>query len=619
MEEFPTFTKWLTTFGHSGSCNDAKSKSKQLNPANRPLQRPPVVLPASSEDAVPVVTNVPEEEGVQTMAVDGSISARGGAGCCCWQSSKSTRRECALKFHISLRKRKVVANSTEAEVVAAVLNPPEEATVEDVKDGCGCRCLRTFQIFRRRKSRVVGVSDLQKEEGAVTDGVNLRTEEVASSGSDMMKEEEVVIAPDRRKEEESGCCCGRWKCSPTFQICRRRKVVAGKEEVVGGAPKVEEVGNDNVTKQEEDSVGCLQAFHICGGRKRVDDNPKTSEKEPLVSNDSSNLDVQNLQKEECGCCSCFRCRPTFQICGGRRSNEDSGVPKPGREEKVIVDVSDPPEMGSVVDGRERHSRPVQGGTCWSGWFPRFLLCGEGTAVDAPNHREEEEKAPSDARKEEKVVVATAVGDEISDHDKEKPVAAIDIPVVNEEEVFVGAGDTLDLHKEKNVSSCNIQDVRKEEIVDSDEKVEGGGCGCWGKESGSRQQHRSSRSMEGRWSFQICGRGCLPTLNICRGRKDVSVRISKLVEEGLVDNDVSDVHKEVVDATGVTDVVAGSDNSKCRRGCGCWNLKSRRRRAVAVVDKEGGSGRRSKFKGRKGRGGWLRRSRRKEREGKEKNR
>lgn len=298
---------------------------------------------------------------------------------------------------------------------------------------------------------------------------------------------------------------------------------------------------------------------------------------------------------------------------------DPNVPKLGKEEKVVVDVSDPLGTGLVAAGREQHSRSAQRGTCWSGWLPRFFLCGERTVVNASNHRDEEEKAPPDVRKEEEVVVAIAMADEIPYHDKEKQVAAINIPVLNVE-VSVGSSDTPNLHKEENVSSDNIHEVRKKEIMDSDEKVKDGGCKCWGKESGSRQQHQSSRSREGRLPFQIWGRGWLPTLNICRGRKDVSVRIPKLPEEeGVVGNNVSDVRKEVVYAVGVTSVVAGTDNSKCKRGCGCWNLKARRRR-TATIDKEGESDRRSKFKGRKGRRGWLRRwGRRREREGKEKNR
>ncbi|XP_038880648.1 uncharacterized protein LOC120072275 [Benincasa hispida] len=619
MEELPTFTKWLNSVGHSGSCNDANSKSKPVN-GNRPVVRTPVVVFDSSEDGGAVVADVPKD---RVQAVDDSISAR--AGCCCWQSSKSTRRECALKFHLSLRKRKVVTNGSEVEVVTVVSNLREEETVVAVsdvleKDGCGCRCFPTFQICGRRKSIVV----LQKEDGAVTDDPNLRTEEVANRGPDLVKEEEVVVVggSDLRKEEGSGCCCGRCGCFPAFQICRRRNVVASKEEAVVDVPEVEEeVANDKVNKQEGDSVECLQAFqsHICcAGRKTVDDNPKTFEKEALASEDSSNVDVPDLQKEGSGgCCSCFKCMPTLHICG-RRRNAVSEVPNPGREEKVVVSVSDPPEGEEVVAADEEwHSKSTQGGICWPfqictrGWLPRFFLCGERITVDASNHREEEEKAPPDVQKEEVVAVipdpqkeSIAVADGIPDDGKEKQVAADDIPVQSTEEKM-SAG------KEENASSGSIQETFEPDLNQEDE---GGCCRCFklgGKEGSRRQHRRSPKSREGGWGFQICG--WLPTLDMCRGRKKESVSIAKLHEkEGLVDNGVSEVHNEVVDAAGVTGVVADTDHSNSTRCCGCWHSKPRRRRAVDVV-KDGGSGRCSKSKRRKG---WLRRWGRKQREGKE---
>lgn len=716
MEELPTFTKWLTSFGHSPSTNDSNPKSNLLTP-NRPFLETPLAVPDSSQDAGPAVADVPPKDD-SVQAVDDSISAR--AGCCCWQTSKSTRRECALKFHLSLRKRKVVTN--EAGVVTAVSNLQEEETmvaVGDVldKEGCGCRCWPTFQICGRTKGTVVGTSDLQKKEGAVTDGLNLQKEEVATNGTDLVKKEEkvvtnasskarivtaasnlqeeetvvavgdvldkngctcrcwptfqicgrrkgivvgtsdlqkeegavtdslnlgkeevatngpnlvkeeevvVVVDPDLRKEEGSGCFCGRWGCLPAFQICRRRKVVAVKEEVIVDVPKVEELTNDNVNMKEGDSVGSLQ------GRKSVDDNPQTFEKEAVASDYSSNVGVPNLQKEGSGCCSCFKCLPTFHICG-RRRNVDSDVPNPSREEKVVVSgVSDLLEEKVVATDKESHSKPAQGGICWPfqicarGWLPRFFLCGEKTVVEASNHREEGEKMPLDVPKEEVVAVIPdpqkkniAVADGIPDHSKEKQVVADDIPVLStEEKMFVG--------KEKNVSSDSIQEVwKEEEIVDSGvdlgEKEEGGCCRCFkfggGKEGDRRQHRRSSRSREGGWGFQIWGRGWLPTLGICGGRKMVSASIQKLHEEGLVNSGVSEVHNEVVDAAGVTGVVAATDQSKSTRGCGCWQSKPRRRRAVAV-DKGGGSGRRSKSKRRRG---WLRRWGRKQREEKERKR
>lgn len=446
MEELPTFTKWLTSFGHSPSTNDSNPKSNLLTP-NRPFLETPLAVPDSSQDAGPAVADVPPKDD-SVQAVDDSISAR--AGCCCWQTSKSTRRECALKFHLSLRKRKVVTN--EAGVVTAVSNLQEEETmvaVGDVldKEGCGCRCWPTFQICGRTKGTVVGTSDLQKKEGAVTDGLNLQKEEVATNGTDLVKKEEkvvtnasskarivtaasnlqeeetvvavgdvldkngctcrcwptfqicgrrkgivvgtsdlqkeegavtdslnlgkeevatngpnlvkeeevvVVVDPDLRKEEGSGCFCGRWGCLPAFQICRRRKVVAVKEEVIVDVPKVEELTNDNVNMKEGDSVGSLQ------GRKSVDDNPQTFEKEAVASDYSSNVGVPNLQKEGSGCCSCFKCLPTFHICG-RRRNVDSDVPNPSREEKVVVSgVSDLLEEKVVATDKESHSKPAQG-------------------------------------------------------------------------------------------------------------------------------------------------------------------------------------------------------------------------------------------------------------------
>ncbi|XP_022985119.1 uncharacterized protein LOC111483201 [Cucurbita maxima] len=400
IEEFPTFTKWLGPRGRSSSHDDTSSKSYKRGVPYPPIRRIP--RDSSRGGGGVVACDVPKEDGV---AIGESISARGG--CCCWQRSKSTQRECGLNFHFSLRKSKVVTNVSE-DVAAGVSDVREEQVVEAGavinREGCRCRCSPTFLICGRRKvsptgvpyfpekrsgrrnsrstrrrcSPVVDAPNLHKEEGPATDGPGVLKEEVATSCPDLVKEGEAIAAPGPCKEG-SGSCCSQWKCLPSFPMCGRKLSVVEEEATIEeevsvddpNGPEVEEVANGpELVKEGEATVApalCKEGSESCSQWKCSQSIPMCERKVATGEEELTVVDIPNLLEVEVAngpelvkegeatdapapckksgsCCSQWKCLPTFPMCGRKVAT--------GKEELTVVDVPNLLEVEEVANGPE---------------------------------------------------------------------------------------------------------------------------------------------------------------------------------------------------------------------------------------------------------------------------
>ncbi|XP_022922693.1 uncharacterized protein LOC111430613 isoform X2 [Cucurbita moschata] len=401
IEEFPTFTKWLGPRGRSSSRDDTSSKSYKRGVPYPPVRRIP--RDSSSGGGGVVACDVSKEDG--GVAIGESISARGG--CCCWQRSKSTQRECGLNFHFSLRKSKVVTNVSEG-VAAGVSDVREEQVVEAGavinREGCGCRCSPTFHICGRRKVPPTGVSylpekrsgrrksrsirrrglpvvdapNLHKEEGPATDGPDVLKEEVATSCPDLVKEGEAIAAPGPCKEG-SRSCCSQWKCLPSFPMCGRKLSVVEEEVTIEeevsvydpNGPEVEEVANGPESVKEGEATiapaPCKEGSESCSQWKCSPSIPMcerkvaTGEEELTVVNVPNLLDVEvangpelvqegeatdapSLCKRSGSCCSQWKCLPAFPMCGRKVATS--------KEELTDVDVPNLLEVEEVANGPE---------------------------------------------------------------------------------------------------------------------------------------------------------------------------------------------------------------------------------------------------------------------------
>ncbi|XP_022922694.1 uncharacterized protein LOC111430613 isoform X3 [Cucurbita moschata] len=397
IEEFPTFTKWLGPRGRSSSRDDTSSKSYKRGVPYPPVRRIP--RDSSSGGGGVVACDVSKEDG--GVAIGESISARGG--CCCWQRSKSTQRECGLNFHFSLRKSKVVTNVSEG-VAAGVSDVREEQVVEAGavinREGCGCRCSPTFHICGRRKVPPTGVSylpekrsgrrksrsirrrglpvvdapNLHKEEGPATDGPDVLKEEVATSCPDLVKEGEAIAAPGPCKEG-SRSCCSQWKCLPSFPMCGRKLSVVEEE----------------VTIEEEVSVydpNGPEVEEVANGPESVKEGEATIAPAPC--------------KEGSESCSQWKCSPSIPMCERKVATGEEELTVVNVPNLLDVEVANGPELVQEGEATDAPSLCKRSGSCCSQWkcLPAFPMCGrkvatskvELTVVDIPNLLEVEEVA-----------------------------------------------------------------------------------------------------------------------------------------------------------------------------------------------------------------------------------
>ncbi|KAG6576949.1 hypothetical protein SDJN03_24523, partial [Cucurbita argyrosperma subsp. sororia] len=397
IEEFPTFTKWLGPRGRSSSRDDASSKSYKRGVPYPPVRRIP--RDSSSGGGGVVACDVSKEDG--GVAIGESISARGG--CCCWQRSKSTQRECGLNFHFSLRKSKVVTNVSEG-VAAGVSDVREEQVVEAGavinREGCGCRCSPTFHVCGRRKVPPTGVSylpekrsgrrksrsirrrglpvvdapNLHKEEGPATDGPDVLKEEVATSCPDLVKEGEAIAAPGPCKEG-SRSCCSQWKCLPSFPMCGRKLSVVEEEVTIE-----EEVSVDDPNGPEVEEVA--------NGPESVKEGEATIAPAPC--------------KEGSESCSQWKCSPSIPMCERKVATGEEELTVVDVPNLLDVEVANGPELVQEGEATDAPSPCKRSGSCCSQWkcLPAFPMCGrkvatskeELTVVDIPNLLEVEEVA-----------------------------------------------------------------------------------------------------------------------------------------------------------------------------------------------------------------------------------
>ncbi|XP_022922695.1 uncharacterized protein LOC111430613 isoform X4 [Cucurbita moschata] len=567
IEEFPTFTKWLGPRGRSSSRDDTSSKSYKRGVPYPPVRRIP--RDSSSGGGGVVACDVSKEDG--GVAIGESISARGG--CCCWQRSKSTQRECGLNFHFSLRKSKVVTNVSEG-VAAGVSDVREEQVVEAGavinREGCGCRCSPTFHICGRRKVPPTGVSylpekrsgrrksrsirrrglpvvdapNLHKEEGPATDGPDVLKEEVATSCPDLVKEGEAIAAPGPCKEG-SRSCCSQWKCLPSFPMCGRKLSVVEEEVTIEeevsvydpNGPEVEEVANGpELVKEGEATVApgpckeesgycfpqwkCLPSFPTCGRKLSVVeeevtvDDPNVPEvaNRPDLAKEGEATVAPDPRKEGSGCCSPrLKDVSEFQI---RNSKVAAG------KQEMTVDVPNVLEVEEVANDVVNKQDDICPEKQEVIGLPGFQICSSKVAagkqemtIDVPNVPEVEEVANDVVKKQKKEV----------DGDP------------NTGEAVASCSSSSNLHEEEEKINASVPELHKN----------GSGCG-WFK-----------------W---------MPSFLIC-GSKVVSDVPNPSREEKVVAGD-SDIQEGVGAAAVAVAAAADSDadweaQSKSARQGSCW--------------------------------------------------